>query len=175
MGVFGKLIQCTMPILSKIPSSCTIPSMCLRHCPSYYYPVAFLDRYAQIFQIYSNRKITDPHFQDKNVTHLSPSLPVHMTAGSSNCSDKTEFQTTILCLQTKASVRSHASVLRWRYCISRAYQLKYQAWWKWPNTYRLRYDRKFLQLWTIQALICLSLYTHELIHNQCWHGFISRV
>ena len=28
MGVFRKLIQCTMPILSSIPSPCIIPSMC---------------------------------------------------------------------------------------------------------------------------------------------------
>ena len=69
-------------------------------------------------------------FRRKNVTHLSPSLPVHITAGSSTYSDKNGFQTTTWCLQTKAIVRSRASVLRWRYCISKAYQLKYQAWWK---------------------------------------------
>ena len=149
------------------------PPCVLDHCP-HYYPVAFLFRCAQVFQIYSNWKITDPHFQEKkNVTHLSSSLPVHITAGSSNCSDKTEFQTTTSCLQTKASVRSRVSVLRWRYCISRTYQLEYQAWWKWPNSYSLRYSTEYLQLWTIQAPI--SLYTHELIHKECWHSFISRV
>ena len=132
-GVFGKLIQCTMPILSNIPS-CTIPSMCLSHCPSHYYPVAFLGRCAQVFQIYSNKKITDHILRRKHMTHLSPSLPVHITAGSSNCSDETLFSTTTWWLHTKASVRSRASVLRWRYCISRAYQLNYQAWWKWPRT-----------------------------------------
>ena len=37
----------------------------LSHCPSYYYSVAFQDKYAQVFQIYSNRKLIDPHFQEK--------------------------------------------------------------------------------------------------------------
>ena len=73
--------------------------------------------------------LNDPHFQEK----VSPSLPVHKTTCSSNCSDKTEFQTTIWCLQTKAPDGSCVFVLRWgRYSISKAYQVKYQALWKWP-------------------------------------------
>ena len=39
-------------------------SCVLGHSP-HYYPVAFLGRCAQVFQIYNNRKITDPHFQEK--------------------------------------------------------------------------------------------------------------
>ena len=130
-------VQCLFypTFLLLAPFSPCVLGQCL-----HYYTVAFLGRCAQVFQIYSSRKITDPHFQGKNVTHLSPSSPGHITAGSSNCSDKTEFQTTTWCLQTKASVRSRVSVLSWRYCISRAYQLKYQAWWKWPNTFSLRYS-----------------------------------
>ena len=37
----------------------------LSHCPSYYYSVAFRGRCAQVLQIYGNRKLTDPHFQEK--------------------------------------------------------------------------------------------------------------
>ena len=64
MGVFGKLIQYTMPILYSIPSPCITPPCVLSHCP-HYYPVAFQGRCAQVFQIYSNRKLTDPHIQQK--------------------------------------------------------------------------------------------------------------
>ena len=41
------------------------PSCVLSHCPSHYYPVAFQDRFAQVFQIYSHRKLADSHFQQK--------------------------------------------------------------------------------------------------------------
>ena len=64
MGVFGKLIQYAMPILYSIPSPCTTPPCVLSHCP-HYHPVAFQGRCAQVFQIYSNRKLTDPHIQQK--------------------------------------------------------------------------------------------------------------
>ena len=37
----------------------------LSHCPSYYYSVAFQGRCAQVLQIYGNRKLTDPYFQEK--------------------------------------------------------------------------------------------------------------
>ena len=41
------------------------PPLILRHCPSYYYSVAFQGRCAQVLQIYGNRKLTDPYFQEK--------------------------------------------------------------------------------------------------------------
>ena len=71
----------------------------------------------------------------------SPSLSLHETACSSNCSDKTEFQTTTWYLQTKSPERSCAFVLMWRrYCIFRAHWVRYQALWKWPNRYSQRYS-----------------------------------
>ena len=41
------------------------PPFVLSHCPSYYYSVAFQCRCAQVLQIYGNKKLTDPHFQEK--------------------------------------------------------------------------------------------------------------
>ena len=41
------------------------PLFVLSHCPSYYYSVAFQGRCAQVLQIYGNRKLTDPYFQEK--------------------------------------------------------------------------------------------------------------
>ena len=110
----------------------------------------------QVFQIHNNRKLTDPHFQQK-MWHISQSIVV--STYSLKCSDKTEFQTTAWCLQTKAPARSCAFVLRWRYCISRAYQVKYQSQWKWPNRYTANDWGSYL-----------SLCTHKLIHKQCWHN-----
>ena len=64
VGVFGKLIQCTMPV-SSIPSPCITPLCVLSHCPFHYYPVVVQGLCAQGFQIYSDRKLTDRHFQEK--------------------------------------------------------------------------------------------------------------
>ena len=41
------------------------PPFVLSHCPSYYYSVAFQGICAQVLQVYGNRKLTDPHFQEK--------------------------------------------------------------------------------------------------------------
>ena len=41
------------------------PPFVLSHCPSYYYSAAFQGICAQVLQIYGNRKLTDPHFQEK--------------------------------------------------------------------------------------------------------------
>ena len=71
MGIFCKLIQYIIFILSSISSPCIIPSLCLSHCPSHYYPVAFQDRFAQVFQIYSYNKISWLIFSAENVTHLN--------------------------------------------------------------------------------------------------------
>ena len=42
------------------------PPICvLSHCSSHYYPVAFRGICAPVLQIYSKRKLTNPHFQEK--------------------------------------------------------------------------------------------------------------
>ena len=41
------------------------PPCVLSHCPSHYHPVAFQGIFAQVFQIYTNRKLIDPHIQQK--------------------------------------------------------------------------------------------------------------
>ena len=41
------------------------PPCVLNHYPSHYYPVAFQGICAQVFKLYSNRKLTDPHIQQK--------------------------------------------------------------------------------------------------------------
>ena len=41
------------------------PPCVLSHCPSHYYPVVFQGSCGQVFQIYSNRKLTDQHIQQK--------------------------------------------------------------------------------------------------------------
>ena len=64
VGVFCKLIQYAMPILSSIPSPCITPPCVLRHC-LHYHPVPFQGICAQGFQINTNRKLTDPHIQQK--------------------------------------------------------------------------------------------------------------
>ena len=56
-------VQCLFyPAFPLLASS---PSICLSHCPSYYYSVAFQGRCTQVLQIYGNRKLTDPYFQEK--------------------------------------------------------------------------------------------------------------
>ena len=96
----------------------------LSQCPSHYCAVAFQDRCAQVFQIYGNRKLTDPQFQQKMwPISIHPCRYIKLP----KCSAKTVFQTASLCLQTKAPLRSCAFVLRWRHCTSRAYQVKYNS------------------------------------------------
>ena len=63
------------------------------------------------------------------------------------------FQTTTWCLQAKAPLRSRAFVLRLRYCISRAHQVKYSS----------------CSCETFRPL-SPSLCMHKLIHKQCWHN-----
>ena len=97
VGVFGKFIQYTMHILSSIPSPCIIPSM--------YYEsflliiiIWFQGRCAQVFQIYSNRYLTAPHFRGK----YEPSHSIFASTITScilNCSDKTGFQSATWCWQ----------------------------------------------------------------------------
>ena len=41
------------------------PTCVLSHCPCYYYTVAFQGICAQVFKMYSKRKLTDPHLQQK--------------------------------------------------------------------------------------------------------------
>ena len=113
LGVFCKLIQYAMPILFNILSPCITPSIGLSHCPSHYYPVAFQGICDQVFEIYSNRKLTESHIQQK----CDPSHSILASTFCLKCSDKTEFQKTTWYLQTKSPVRNCDFVLRWRYCI----------------------------------------------------------
>ena len=65
MGVLASSfnMQCLFyPAFLLLASS---PPCALSHCPSHYYPVAFQGICAQVFQIYINRKLTDPHIQQK--------------------------------------------------------------------------------------------------------------
>ena len=84
----------------------------LSHCPSYYYSVAFQGRCAQVLQIYGSRKLTDPYFQEK----MWP-ISVH----PSEYIQPRNAQTNRHARRQKHPARSYAFVLRWRYCLSRAY------------------------------------------------------
>ena len=58
-------VQCLFyPAFPLLASS---PSICLSHCPSYYYSVAFQDRCAQVLQLYGNRKLTDPYDPSQSI------------------------------------------------------------------------------------------------------------
>ena len=163
MGVFGKLIQCTMPIEHSLlhhPPSCV-----LRHCPSHYYPVTFQDICAQVFQIYINRKFTDPHFQ-----YIY--LPAHQNSYS-----KLSFRQLDVC--------RHKHM--WEYMLLFWYEyIAFLGHTKWGTRHSESdqistakiFDHR-LQLWTIQPPMSLS--THKPMHEQCWHNphvhtvFTSRV
>ena len=56
-------VQCLF--YPAFPLLASPPPFVLSHCPSYYYSVAFQGRCAQVLQIYGNRKLTDPYFQEK--------------------------------------------------------------------------------------------------------------
>ena len=79
MGVFNKIIQRTMPILSSIPSPCITPSMCWVIVHLIIILLLFRVDVLNFFQIHSDRKLTDPHFQEK----LWP-ISVHF-ASAYNC------------------------------------------------------------------------------------------
>ena len=109
MGVFGNQLQYAKPILSNIPSPCITPSMCFEPLSFSLLSCCFQGICDQVFQIYSNRKLTESHIQQKCYPFHSTLASVHL---ASKCSDKTEFQTTTWYLQTKAPVRNCAFVLR---------------------------------------------------------------
>ena len=109
-----------------------------------------LSRVFQVFQIYSNRKLTDPHFQQK----MSP-ISIHpcQYVKLQNAQKKLCFRQQLDACRQKAPLRSCAFVLRSRHCIYRAYQVKYSSCSCEPS-----------------RLLPLSLCTHKLIHKQCWHN-----
>ena len=82
-----------------------------------------------------------------------PSQSILPVRKASKCSDKTVFQTTTRCLQAKGPLRSRAFVLRLRYFISRAHQVKYSS--CSCETFR-----------PLSPSHCM----HKLIHKQCWHN-----
>ena len=70
--------------------------------------------------------------------------------------------------EKKKHVRSCAFVWRWRYCISRAYQVNYQAQGKWPNRYSQRYS--IASSCSCEPFSILPFRMHKLIHKQCWYN-----
>ena len=137
----------------------------LSHCPSYYYSVAFQGRCAQVLQIYGNRKLTDPYFQEKNVTHLSPSFYVHTT---SKCSDKSS------CSQTKAPCEKlcfcfEMKILPFSGILSEVRSIVEIT----KGVQSKILDHKFLKLWTYQppsTLLSLSLHAGadtQALFTQC--------
>ena len=126
------------------------PPCVLGHRPFHYHPVAFQDRCAQVFQIYSNRRLTDPHFQQKM---WSISIQPCQYVKLQNAQIKLCFRQQLNACRQKAPLRSCAFVLRLRYCIYMAYQVKY-------NSCSCEPFR----------LLPLSLCMHKLIHKQCWHN-----
>ena len=58
-------LQRTMPILSSIPFPCITPSMCRVMVHLVIILLLFRVDVLKFFQIHSNRKLTDPHFQEK--------------------------------------------------------------------------------------------------------------
>ena len=83
-----------------------------------------LSRVFPVFQIYSNRKLTDPHFQQK----MSP-ISIHpcQYVKLQNAQKKLCFRQQLDACRQKAPLRSCAFVLRSRHCIYRAYQVKYSS------------------------------------------------
>ena len=119
------------------------PPFVLSHCPSYYYSVAFQGRCAQVLQIYGNRKLTDPYFQEKIWPFLSPSFWVHTT---SKCSDKSS------CSQTKAPCEKlcfcfEMKILPFSGILSEVRSIVEIT----KEVQSKILDHKFLKLWTYQA------------------------
>ena len=126
-------VQCLFyPAFLLLASS---PPCVLCHCPSHYHPVAFQGRCAQVFPICNNRKLIHPHFQQKMwPISIHPCQYIQLQ----NAQIKLSFRHQLDACRKKKHVRSCAFVLRWRYCISRAYQVNYQSQGKWPNRYSQR-------------------------------------
>ena len=123
----------------------------LSHCPSYYYSVAFQGRCAQVLQIYGNRKLTDPYFQEK----MWP-ISVH----PSEYIQPRNAQTNRHARRQKHPARSYAFVLRWRYCLSRNILSEVRSIVEITKGVQAKIlDHKFLKLWTYQppsTLLSLS-------------------
>ena len=103
-------VQClSYPAFLHLASS---PSMCFGP----------LSRVFQVFQKYSNRKLTDPHLQQKMwPSSIHPCQYVKLQ----NAQKKMWFRQQLDACRQKAPLRSCAFVLRLRHCIYRAYQVKY--------------------------------------------------
>ena len=169
MGVFGKLIQCTMPILYIIPSPYITPL-------HKFWAFVLLTIILLLFRV-DVPKFSKPTYSAENVTHLNPSLPVCI---ASKCSDKTEFQTRAWCLQTKAPVRNRAFVVRWRHCILLLLwdeDIAFLGHTEW-STKHSGSDQIGTAKDTWSQVLApvnhlgsyLSLCTHKLIHKQSWHN-----
>ena len=150
MGMFCKLIQYIILILSSISSPCIITLLV-------FWAIVLLTTILLLFRIYL-LKFSRYIVIGNQLTHIfstkcDPSQSILPVRKASKCSDKTVFQTTTWCLQAKAPLRSRAFVLRLRYCISKAHQVKYSS----------------CSCETFRPL-SPSLCMHKLIHKQCWHN-----
>ena len=135
------------------------PPFVLSHCPSYYYSVAFHGRCAPVLQIYGNRKLTEPYFQEK----IWP-ISVH----PSEYIQPRNAQTNLHAHRQKHPARSYA--LFWDEDIAFLGHTKWSTKHS-ENNQRVQskiVDHKFLKLWTYQPPSpLLSLCTQELIHKHC--------
>ena len=135
------------------------PPFVLSHCPSYYYSVAFQGRCAQVLQIYGNRKLIDPYFQEKI-------WPISVLLSTYNL----EMLRQIFMLADKSTLRE-AMLLFWDEDIAFLGHTKWSTKHS-ENNQKVPskiLDHKFLKLWTYQPpfLPPLSLCTQELIHKHC--------
>ena len=137
----------------------------LSHCPSYYYSVAFQGRCAQVLQIYGNRKLTDPYFQEK----MWP-ISVH----PSEYIQPRNAQTNHHARRQKHPARSYAFVLRWRYCLFSDILSEVRSIVEITKGVQSKIlDHKFLKLWTYQppsTLLSLSLHAGadtQALFTQC--------
>ena len=125
------------------------PPCVLSQCPSHYCAVAFQDRCAQVFQIYGNRKLTDPQFQQKMwLISIHPCRYIKLQSVQLK-----------LCfrLQLYAFRQKHpweAVLLFWDEDIA---LLEHTKW----STILVAVNHSGSHL---------SLCTHKLIHKQCWQN-----
>ena len=133
----------------------------MSHCPSYYYSVAFQGRCAQVLQIYGDRKLTDPYFQEKMwPISVHPSEYIQPRNAQTNRHARRQKH---LCFCFEMKILPFSGILsevRSIVEITKGVQSKIL-------------DHKFLKLWTYQppsTLLSLSLYAGadtQALFTQC--------
>ena len=146
------------------------PPFVLSHCPSYYYSVAFQGRCAQVLQIYSNRKLTDPHFQEKIwPIAVYPSDYIQPRNAQTNlhaCRQQHPARSYVFCFEMKILPFSGILSEVWSIVeITKGVQSKIL-------------DRKFLKLWTYQPPsppppLSLSLSAHKSWYTSIAHPVLT--